>query len=430
MRAVREAGRKGCATEGPRVHLRRLAAEGRCRRAFGRGSSRRGDRARRRAGDRDGRGPRARARDGLRCSSSRARPASARPGSCRASSTTPGPPISVFHGHAHPFERTRPFGVVAAALGLHRRAPDPARRRSVPGWPARARPPNLPATSGSRSSRRSSTCVETSCTEQPVLLVAEDVHWADTASLSAISSVARQLPLSPVLVVVTARPSPLSTEAARLLDDLSAAGARTLATRAAGTRRRRRARRSHARRTSRARADRAPWRRPAGIRSGPWRCSARSTTTDCCERTGQRVEATTSDLPASLHALVVRRLRHLPNRPGSCCRSRRCSATTCRSATSRPWRAGRRPRWSRNSAKRSTRSCSTRRTTGSCSATRSCTTRSISNVPAPSRRLLHREAADALTAAGADRLDVAGHLMLGAERGDEQAIAALRDCRA
>ena len=49
------------------------------------------------------------------------------------------------------------------------------------------------------------------------------------------------------------------------------------------------------------------------------------------------------------------------------------------------------------------------------------------HVPAPARRLLHREAAVALMAAGADRLDVADHLMLGAERGDEQAVGWLRD---
>jgi DNA-binding CsgD family transcriptional regulator len=48
-------------------------------------------------------------------------------------------------------------------------------------------------------------------------------------------------------------------------------------------------------------------------------------------------------------------------------------------------------------------------------------------VPVPARRLLHREAAEALTAAGADRLHVADHLMLGAERGDERAVASLRD---
>jgi DNA-binding CsgD family transcriptional regulator len=49
------------------------------------------------------------------------------------------------------------------------------------------------------------------------------------------------------------------------------------------------------------------------------------------------------------------------------------------------------------------------------------------HVPAPARRLLHREAVVALTAAGANVLDVAHHLVLGAERGDEQAVAWLRD---
>ena len=35
--------------------------------------------------------------------------------------------VAVYGGQAHPFERTRPFGVVAAALGLSRRSPDPRR---------------------------------------------------------------------------------------------------------------------------------------------------------------------------------------------------------------------------------------------------------------------------------------------------------------
>ena len=34
---------------------------------------------------------------------------------------------AVFSGQAHPFERTRPFGLVSAALGLSRRSPDPRR---------------------------------------------------------------------------------------------------------------------------------------------------------------------------------------------------------------------------------------------------------------------------------------------------------------
>ena len=47
-------------------------------------------------------------------------------------------------------------------------------------------------------------------------------------SLLAILSLARQLSLAPLLVVVTTRPSPLSAEVVRLLEDLVAGGARTL----------------------------------------------------------------------------------------------------------------------------------------------------------------------------------------------------------
>ena len=43
------------------------------------------------------------------------------------------------------------------------------------------------------------------------------------------------------------------------------------------------------------------------------------------------------------------------------------------------------------------------------------------HVPAPGRRLLHREAATALNAGGASLLDVADHLVLGSERGEDAA---------
>ena len=130
----------------------------------------------------------------------------------------------MFCGQAHPFERTRPFGVVAAALDLSRRSPDP-RRAAIGAL--------LTGASGAgdvqyRVVEEIVDLVETSCAERPVLLVAEDIHWADSASLLAILSMARQLPLAALLVVVTARPSPLPAEVVRLLDDLAAGGARTL----------------------------------------------------------------------------------------------------------------------------------------------------------------------------------------------------------
>src|SRR6516225_49777 len=137
---------------------------------------------------------------------------------------------AVFCGQAHPFERTRPFGVVAAALDLSRRSPDP--RRAAIGALLAGQGPGAPTRAAGdiryRVVEEIVDLVETSCAERPVLLVAEDIHWADSASLLAILSVARQLPLAALLVAVTARPSPLSAEVIQLLDDLAAGGARTL----------------------------------------------------------------------------------------------------------------------------------------------------------------------------------------------------------
>jgi predicted ATPase len=135
--------------------------------------------------------------------------------------------VAVFCGQAHPFERTRPFGVVAAALDLSRRSPDP--RRAAIGALLAGQGAGAPAWAAGdihyRVVEEIVDLVETSCAERPVLLVAEDIHWADSASLLAILSVARQLQLAALLVVVTARPSPLPAEVVRLVDDL-AAGAR------------------------------------------------------------------------------------------------------------------------------------------------------------------------------------------------------------
>jgi hypothetical protein len=111
--------------------------------------------------------------------------------------------LAVFYGQAHPFERTRPFGVVAAALDLSRRSPDP--RRAAIGALLAGQGAGAPARAAGdiqyRVVEEIVDLVETSCAERPVLLVAEDIHWADSASLLAILSVTRQLPLAALLVV-------------------------------------------------------------------------------------------------------------------------------------------------------------------------------------------------------------------------------------
>jgi predicted ATPase len=214
--------------------------------------------------------------------------------------------VAVFCGQAHPFERTRPFGVVAAALEVSRRSVD-QRRAAIGALLAGQAAGDIQF----RVVEEIVDLVEASCAERPVLLVAEDVHWADSASLLAILSVVRRLPLAALLVVVTARPSPLPAEVVRLLDDLAAGGARTLQLKPLKS------------------DDVAvPARHVLGASPGPvlsamlakaggnplWAVALLRSLVDegMLRPAGDSVEATSSELPASLSDLVVRRLRHLP----------------------------------------------------------------------------------------------------------------------
>ena len=144
-------------------------------------------------------------------------------------------------------------------------------------------------------------------------------------------------------------------------------------------------------------------------------------------RAGDSVEATTSELPASLSDLVVRRLRHLPR---ATLELLQVTAVLGDAVSLRDVAAVAR--------------LPPAEVVGQLSDAFDAQLLDEADdrvvfrhqlvhdaiyrhMPPPARRLLHREAAVALMAAGADRLDVADHLMLGAERGDEQAVAWLRD---
>jgi len=336
--------------------------------------------------------------------------------------------VAVFCGQAHPFERTRPFGVVAAALDLSRRSPDP--RRAAVGALLAGQGAGAPGrTAGGiqyRVVEEIVDLVETACAERPVLLVAEDVHWADSASLLAILSVARQLPLAALLVVVTARPSPLPAEVARLLDDLAAGGARTLHLQPltpgevavlAG----------HVLGAPPGPALTAMLAKAGG--NPLWAVAMLRSLADegMLRRAEDSVEATTSELPASLSDLVVRRLRHLPR---ATLELLQVTAVLGDAVSLGDVAAvARRPSAEVVGQLADAFDAQLLDEAGGRIVFRHQLVHDAiyQHMPAPARRLLHREAAVALMAEGADRLDVADHLMLGAERGDEQAVAWLRD---
>ncbi len=335
--------------------------------------------------------------------------------------------VTVFHAQAHPFERTRPFGLVATALDLRRRSPDAGRARVAALLAGETAGPGE-ATGGLqyRVVEEVVDLVETACAEHPVLLVAEDIHWADDASLSVISSLVRRLPLSALLVLVTVRPAPQSAGVARLLDDLQGAGAPTLHLRPL----------EHDEVVALAA-------RELGGQPGPtltdllakaggnpmWATALLRSLDDegMLRRTGDGVDATTSELPAAMGDLVVRRLRDLTpatlellevaavlgdavtvqdvarvvRRPPAEVAGQLGEAFDAQLLDEADDRVVFRHQLVHDAIYR--------------------------HIPAPTRRVLHREAAVALMAAGADPLDVADHLVLGAERGDEEAVAWLRD---
>ena len=70
--------------------------------------------------------------------------------------------------------------------------------------------------------------IERAAIAGPVLLVLDDVHWSDPSSIQALQVLCRRLAYLPILVLMACRPLPRSQELARLLDALAEAGGRHL----------------------------------------------------------------------------------------------------------------------------------------------------------------------------------------------------------
>ena len=336
--------------------------------------------------------------------------------------------VAVLAGQAHPFERARPFGVIAEALDLTRRSADPRRAGigAVLAVQGGAAPLGTVAGTQFEVVEQIVDLVETSCLERPVLLVAEDIHWADTASLLAILSMARRLTLSPLHVVLTTRPSPQPDEVVRLFDDLAQLGSLTLRLQplapddvVALVDRLLAAAPGPALTAMLAKAGGNPLWVVAMLRS--------LADEGLLRRTTDAVEATTSELPPSLSELVLRRLRPLP---GPTLTLLEIAAVLGDAVSLRDVAtvAHRPPTEVVAQLEDAFDARLLNEVDGRVVFRHQLVHDAIyHHIPGPARRLLHREAAAALIAAGADRLDVADHLVLGTERGDEQAVTWLRE---
>src|SRR5438067_856654 len=135
----------------------------------------------------------------------------------------------VFQGAAHPFERTRPFGVVADALDLRPRAADARRARIgrlLLGGALAGQSTAIDARF--RVVEEIIDLVELECGDRPVVLVLEDLHWADDSGLTAAAAIIHRLRHVPLAVVATLRPAPRTPELDLLLADCLAVGAHLL----------------------------------------------------------------------------------------------------------------------------------------------------------------------------------------------------------
>jgi len=333
--------------------------------------------------------------------------------------------MTVHVGQAHPFERSRPFGVVASALGLNRRSSDP-RRVALAGLLAGDVADASAGALQYRVVEEVVDLVESACAERPVLLVAEDLHWADSASLLTILSLARQLPLAGLVLVVTARSSPSSADVDRLLDDLAEAGAERLQLRPLGP----------------DELNALAGQVLAGVpgtalaqmlaRSGGnplWAVALLQSLSDegLLHRAGAAVEVTTSQLPTSLKDLVVRRLKHLP--PATLELLQIAAVLGDAVSLGDVAAVARKPPVDVVALLTEAYDAQLLDDAGDRVVFRHQLVHDAiyQQMPPSVRRVLHHEAAAALMAAGAERLYVADHLVRGAERGDEQAVTWLRE---
>ena len=144
--------------------------------------------------------------------------------------------MQVAAGRAEELERTRPFGLVAAAFGCVRSSPDP-RRAAIAALLASRGGDRGPITVTSdpglrfRAVDAFADLAEELVLAGPLLIGVDDLQWADPSSLLTLAAVSRRLAYLPVALIGCLRPSPRIPELDRLAGLLLDAGGRILAVR-------------------------------------------------------------------------------------------------------------------------------------------------------------------------------------------------------
>lgn len=338
--------------------------------------------------------------------------------------------VAVFRADAHPFERTRPFGPIARALDLRVHSSDP-RRASIgrllagDGGAAESTPSTPLADVRYRVVEEIADLVETACARAPALLVIEDLHWADESTLVTLRSLVHGLGPVPLLLVGSLRPSPRRAELDQLVDESLSSGARLV------------------RLQSLAPAEvEALVHAQLGLPPGALLTSivakaggnplwvveiVRSLATEGWLRRGPTfAEAIADELPDSLHELVLRRLRYLSAPALELLRI----AAVLGDAVSVHDVAAMARRSAVDVVRHLDEAFRARLLDERADALvfrhQLVHDAIYQDLPQPVRRAMHRDAAGVLERAGADLVQVAGHLVRGADPGDLEAVRLLR----
>ena len=144
--------------------------------------------------------------------------------------------MQVAAARAEELERTRPFGLVAAAFGCVRSSPDP-RRAAIAALLATRGGDRGPITVTSdpglrfRAVDAFADLAEELALAGPLVIGVDDLQWADPSSLLTLAAVSRRLAYLPLALIGCLRPSPRIPELDRFVDLLLDAGGRILAVR-------------------------------------------------------------------------------------------------------------------------------------------------------------------------------------------------------